>query len=137
MSTRKMSVKDVATVAGLAATVMGVCFTAWWYTARQTVWLLNGLPGPLVVRVDGAGRTVNPGDRVDVSVAVGVHTVRVTTLAGGFISEETVVVPARHDVVAYNVLGAMGIYAAGVVYVPRAPRNNHHRHQSSMADNGL
>lgn len=91
----------------------------------QDVWLVNGLDLPVEVEVDGARHPVAANARVEVTVHEGVHQVRVLSTDGKVIEEGPVDVPARTDVVAYNVAGAAPLYLASIKYTRYAnPKDN-------------
>lgn len=119
MNVEKLSVRDFVWLAAMGVGFVGLSGGAWWASARQDLWVCNGLPGPVRVQIDNdSPLTVPDGQRQSVNLAVGAHTVQVRTPEGKLLAQDHLVVPSHHDLVAYNVLGAMPLYAAAIVYKP-------------------
>lgn len=93
----------------------------------QTVWFVNGLPVSVQVQLDDSnhGFTLQSQQREARAMLVGVHAIRVLSPEGKLLSDETVAIPSRHDVVAYNVLGAAPLATVPTVYTSGSHTGTH------------
>jgi hypothetical protein len=104
------------TIAALFFAVALVVYAV--FSASVEVTLFNGLGAPTLIEVDGREIKVEPDAHVDVRLAGGLHSVRARTSSGRVLDETAIDAVPWNDFVAYNVLGAAGIYQQAVVYAP-------------------
>ncbi len=109
-------------VAGILLAAGGAAFFFWF--SVQTLWVVNGMPIPVTVSIDGRdcpleGATPGAVRRVPVRLVAGIHRVVVKDSKGRVLENELIDVPGRTDVVAYNVLGAAPLFFETVFYSVR------------------
>ena len=107
---------DVLVLAPTLVAAIAMVATGLALKTLQDVWLVNGLPVPVIVDVDGTQRRIEPEGRTSFMTRTGLHRVRVLPAAGGDpIEDGPVDIPSR-AFVAYNPLGAAPLYEATVIY---------------------
>ena len=101
----------------VAAVLAGVASTFVAATHADLV-VVNGLPRAVTARLDdGAPVTVAAAGRASIRTGTGKHVITID-VDGRVVEKEPLDVPSRHDVVAWNILGAAPIYAQTIVYSP-------------------
>jgi hypothetical protein len=113
-----------------ACLIAAACLTAGLVYHSQTytkIHLVNALDVPVQVQFDqSAPLKVDPGSVKEItSVHRGRHHITARTISNKVIEELDVEVPARQDVIAYNVLGAAPLFAKSLIYYTdgKAPPN--------------
>lgn len=109
-----------------SAALFGIVSTLW-ASQHATLYVVNGLPVPIVAHVGGSDLPVGPEGQSSLVLATGEQPIAITTVDGRALEQGTVAARAGEDVLAWNVLGAAPLYREEVVYgssllpAPQAP----------------
>lgn len=102
-------------VGASGAALFGIGSTLW-ASQHATLYVVDGLPVPVMATVGGTTLRIEPESQVSVVLGTGTQPVTITTIDGRTLETGMLEARAGEDVLAWNVLGAAPLYLEQVVY---------------------
>jgi hypothetical protein len=106
-------------VGAMGAALFGIG-SALWSSQHATLYVVSGLPMPVVANVGGTQLSIGPESQASIVLGTGQHDIVITTTDGRELERGSLAARAGEDVLAWNVLGAAPLYREDVVYGPSA-----------------